>query len=190
MEVGAGGRLFINHAGLPNSGGVNTANDLKEDAFEVYTLSCGSRVQLGQGRLTLGQPNDAHVGSLRIASNSLLNLRAGSQTTMNAGSVLRRAAAARWWCARARRLAPAWARLVVEEGAYVRGGPGQHRDPGGATTSSARWPTFAANPALGLGSLAYAPPAWPRSASASARSCTAIFAAPIPAGLTTGSGRR
>jgi len=49
VEVGAGGQLFINNAGLPNSGGVNTANDPKENTFEVYTSSCGSRVQLGQG---------------------------------------------------------------------------------------------------------------------------------------------
>ena len=90
VEVAAGGQLFINNAGLPNSGGVNTANDPKESSFEVYTSSCGSRVQLDQGgRLTLGQPNDAHVATLRIANNSLLDLRAGGQTTVNAGSVLR-----------------------------------------------------------------------------------------------------
>lgn len=155
VEVGAGGQLFINNAGLPNSGGVNTANDRKEDAFEVYTSSCGSRVQLDQGgRLTLGQPNDTHVGNLRVANNSLLDLRAGSQTTVNAGSVLRVQRGGTLVVRQGATLT-SLGQVVVEEGAYVCvEDPASIVTAGGGTYTTSPLATFAANPALGLGNLA------------------------------------
>lgn len=158
VEVGAGGHLFINNASLPNSGGVNTANDLKENTFEVYTSSCGSRVQLGQGgRLTLGQPNDTHVGTLRIANNSLLNLRAGSQTTVNAGSVLRVQRGGTLVVRQGAQLAAA-GQIIVEEGAYVCvEDPASITTTGGGQYSVAPGALFGTNRVLGLSGLACDP---------------------------------
>lgn len=119
VEVGQGGQLFINNASLPNSGGVNTANDLKESDFEVYTSSCGSIVRVDQGgTLTLGQANDLHTGTLRIANNSLLDLQSGSQTVVNAGSVLRIQKGATL-VVRSGATLSVLGRVIVEPGAYI-----------------------------------------------------------------------
>ena len=154
VEVGAGGQLFINHAGLPNSGGVNTANDPKENAFEVYTSSCGSRVQLSQGgSLTLGQPNDAHLATLRVAANSLLDLRAGSQTTVNPGSVLRVQRGGTLVVRRGAVLS-AGGQVIVEEGANICvADPGSIVLTRGGSYTVSPAANFGVPASLGLGTL-------------------------------------
>ena len=155
VVVGAGGQLFINNANLPNSGGVNTANDAKRANFEVYTSSCGSRVQLDQGgTLTLGQPNDARTATVRIARNGLLDLRGGSQTVVNAGSVLRIGRGGTLVLRNGAAL-QLDGQLVLEDGAYVcvENPASIVTGSGGQLTASANAYRYA-NPALGLTGLA------------------------------------
>ena len=155
MTVGAGGQLFLTNASLPNSGGVSTANDPKENRLEVYTSSCGSRVQVSQaGSLTLGQPNDGRTASLRIGPNSLLDLRSGSQTTVDAGSVLRIVRGGTLVVHRGAQLAIG-GQVIVEEGAYVCvEDPASISTTGGGSYSPSLAAYYYANPALGLGTLA------------------------------------
>lgn len=164
VEVGAGGQLFINNANLPNSGGVNTANDLKRSSFEVYTSSCGSRVQVDQGgTLTLGQPNDAHLATVRIGNLSLLDLRAGSQIVVQAGSVLRIVKGGTL-VVRSGATFTLNGQLVVEAGAYicVENPADIATGPAGQVTADASAYRYA-NPALGLSGLAcqFYPPCQP-----------------------------
>lgn len=159
VEVAAGGRLFINNASLPNSGGVNTANDPKENSLEVYTSSCGSRVQVSQsGALTLGQPNDTRTASVRIGTNSLLDLRSGGVATVNAGSVLRIVRGGTLVVRRGARLAIG-GQVIVEEGAYVCvEDPASIVTTGSGSYAPSPAATYYANPALGLGTLACTTP--------------------------------
>lgn len=155
VEVGAGGQIFLNNANLPNSGGVSTANDPKRNSFEMYTSGCGSRVQVSQGgTLTLGQPNDPYLATARIGNLSLLDLRAGSQAVVNAGSVLRIAKGGTL-VLRGGASLTLNGQLVVEAGAYicVENPADIVTGPAGQLTASASAYRYA-NPALGLGGLA------------------------------------
>ena len=90
VYVSNGGRLYVNNAGLPVSGGTpaTQANPVEAN-FEMYTSNCGTLVQLWpDGQLVLGQPNSDKKATVRFANKSVLDMRWAGQTIVNAGSTL------------------------------------------------------------------------------------------------------
>ena len=90
VYVSNGGRLYVNNAGLPVSGGTpaTQANPVEAN-FEMYTSNCGTLVQLWpDGQLVLGQPNSPQKATVRFANKSVLDMRWAGQTIVNAGSTL------------------------------------------------------------------------------------------------------
>ncbi len=119
VQLNNGGVLYLNNGTLPASGGTAATQVLPTAGnFEVYTANCATVVQVNSGGQLVVGTTSSYTAGLRMAANSLLDLRAGSQATVGPGSVLRIAAGATLVVRRGATLALNGL-LAVDPGGYV-----------------------------------------------------------------------
>ncbi|TGE21316.1 T9SS type A sorting domain-containing protein [Hymenobacter aquaticus] len=158
VQINSGGQLYINNGYLPVNGGTAATQGLPSVGnFDMYTSSCGTKVQLNTGGIFAVGVNSTYTATLSMANNSLLDLRSGGRTDVNVGSVLRIKAGATL-VVRAGSTLNVYGQVIVESGAFlcvenpasiVVASGGQYIVNPGVNAY--------ANPALGLGTLACAP---------------------------------